>query len=136
MIEFTILLDDSELEFEPASNEPSLAFVLPPTARIGHPSDPMDSSLHLAPIPVHCFLNAIYFGHWLSGHYGLNETDGFLVYTIHDMFKSLLNIIDRPGTYRGRAWYHQNPSFFDPVESQLRSSGLFNDFQSELYQST
>ena len=130
MIEFTILLDDSELKFEPASGEPGLAFVLPPTARIGHPSDPTDSSLHLAPIPVHCFLNAIYFGHWLSGHYGLNETDGFLVYTIHDMFKSLLNIIDRPGTYRGRAWYHQNPSFFDPVESQLRSSGLFNDFQS------
>jgi hypothetical protein len=130
VIEFTILLDDSELEFEPANTEPELAFVLPPTARIGHPSDPADSSLHLAPIPVHCFLNAIYFGHWLSAHYGLNETDSFLVYTMHDMFKGLLNIIDQPVSHRGRAWNHQKSSFFDPIEPQLRSSGLFNDFQS------
>ena len=130
MLEFTILLDGSELQFEPARSTPDLAFVLPTTARIGHPSDPADSSAHLAPVPVHCFLNAVWFGHWLSGRYGLVETDSFLVYAVHDMFKGLLNMIDKPGSYRGRTWNHQQAGFFDPLEPQLRSIGLFHNFQS------
>ena len=57
MIEFTILLDDSELEFELSRSEPELAFVLPPTARIGRSRQKNQDVVHLAPIPVHCFFN-------------------------------------------------------------------------------
>jgi hypothetical protein len=134
MIEFTILLDDADLEFEPASSGPDLSFVLPPTARIGNPNDqadpanPRDPALHLAPIPVHCFLNAIYFGHWLADQYGLSQTDSFVTYTIHDMFKSLLRLVD--GQNRGRPkWHHQKSAFFAPIEAQIQASGILDDFQ-------
>jgi hypothetical protein len=130
MVEFTILLDDSDLEFEPVRSEPDLVFILPPTARIGRSSDVTDMSLHLAPVPVHCFLNSVYFGHWLSSRYGLDEIDGFLTYAMHDMFKSLLNFVDSPSGRREMAWHHQRSDFFDPIEPQIRSSGVFRNFQS------
>jgi hypothetical protein len=88
VIEFTISLNDSELEFEPVRADPQLALMLPPTARF----DRKDYVVHLAPIPVHCFFNGIALCHWLSGAHGLAETDAFVVYLLHDMFKALLNV--------------------------------------------
>jgi len=57
MLEFTILMSDDRIEFEPFKNRPSLEFMLPPTARIGDEDD----NIHLDPIPVHGFFNAITF---------------------------------------------------------------------------
>lgn len=119
MIEFTILLDNSKLEFEPASNNPELAFVLPPTARIGRDDD----IVHLAPVPVHCFFNAITFGHWLTVEHHLTENDAFVAYAVHDMFKGLLHLV--PG--KPRRWLHQF-EFFDCIRDDLKSSGIFDDF--------
>ncbi len=118
MIEFTIFLDDSELEFDPANGEPNLEFVLPPTARIGRDDD----VIHLAPIPVHCFFNAMTFGHWLATEHKLSENDAFSVYIIHDMFKSLL------WRTPGRKWPHSRDEFFGHIETELRESKLFDDF--------
>jgi hypothetical protein len=121
MIEFTILLDDSELEFEPTRSEPDLAFALPPTARIGRDDD----VLHLAPIPVHCFFNAMTFGHWVASEHSLSENDAFCVYAIHDMFKGLLHQVPR---WDGqRRWIHQR-EFFDPLASSLKVERVFDDF--------
>lgn len=100
MIEFTILLDDSDLHFEPARSTPDLAFVLPPTARIGRDDD----VVHLAPIPVHCFFNGITFGHWLSKHHNLSSVDAFAVYMTHDMFKSFMQLVQEGRNPRG--WPH------------------------------
>lgn len=120
MIEFTILLDDSRLEFEPASSEPELAFVLPPTARIGRDND----VVHLAPIPVHCFFNAMIFGHWLAAEHNLSENDAFGVYTIHDMFKGLLHQVPR---WDGqRRWMHQR-EFFDSLTFSPKAAQVFDD---------
>jgi hypothetical protein len=119
MIEFTILLDDSELEFEPASSEPELAFVLPPTARIGRDND----VVHLAPVPVHCFFNGITFAHWLAAEHSLSENDAFIVYAIHDMFKSLLHWTP------SRQWPHSQDEFFGHIETTLPRVKLFDDFE-------
>jgi hypothetical protein len=116
MIEFTILLDDSELEFEPFREEPDLEFMLPPTARIGRDDD----VVHLAPIPVHCFFNAITFGHWLATEHRLSESDAFSVYAIHDMFKALLYLVPRKGG--GRSWFHQYELFFDQIQANCFGS--------------
>jgi hypothetical protein len=118
VIEFTILLDDSDLQFEPLRTEPDLAFILPPTARIGHGDD----VVHLAPIPVHCFFNAITFGHWLMSEHGLSENDAFVVYAIHDMFKALLCWTS------DRKWHHSRDEFFLPIERALHNTGIFDDF--------
>ncbi len=118
MIEFTILLDDSPLEFEPISSEPELAFPLPPTARIGRDDD----VVHLAPIPVHCFFNAVTFAHWLAAEHGLSESDAFVVYSIHDMFKSLIRWTT------DRQWHHSRDEFFDHIEAPSRKGKLFDDF--------
>jgi hypothetical protein len=118
MIEFTILLDGSELEFEPFREEPNLEFMLPPTARIGR----YDDVVHLAPIPVHCFFNAVTFGHWLAAEHRLSENDAFGIYTIHDMFKSLFRWTP------SRKWPHSKDEFFGPIETAVRKSKLFDDF--------
>ena len=88
MIEFTIQLDASKLSFKPASSEPNLSFVFPPTARIGR----HDDVVHLAPAPVHCFFNATAFGHRLEGRHTVSENDAFVAYCTHDMFKGLLHL--------------------------------------------
>ena len=119
MIEFTILLDDSELEFEPFREEPALEFMLPPTARIGRDDD----NVHLAPIPVHNFFNAVVFSRWLSAANGIDPDDAFSIYLIHDMFKSLLEM-SRSG-YR-RDWSHQGVSKFGEIEADLKA--VFGDF--------
>lgn len=124
MIEFTILLDDSPLQFEPIRDMPELAFLLPPTARIGR----NDDVVHLAPIPVHCFFNAITFGHWLVGEHSLSENDAFVVYSIHDMFKSLLQLMPRGNS---RSWWHQYDKF-DGLDKSLEPSDLFDDRQASL----
>ncbi len=121
MIEFTILLKDSDLKFEPLRSEHELAFILPPTARIGQDDD----TVHLAPIPVHCFFNAITYGHWLMGKHNLSERDAFLVYSIHDMFKGLLRLVPS-GT--SRQWFHNRDEFFSPIQQSLREADAFEDF--------
>ena len=126
MIEFTILLDDSELEFEPASNESGLAFVLPPTARIGRDDD----VVHLAPVPVHCFFNGLTFGHWLAEHHGLSDADSFVVYMLHDMFKPLLTLEPKG---KGRSWSHAFERF-DHLASAL--SHLELDHPSQVWYMT
>jgi hypothetical protein len=121
MIEFTILLDDSDLHFEPLRAESDLAFILPPTARIGRDDD----VVHLAPVPVHCFFNAITFGHWLATEHSLSENDAFGVYVIHDMFKGLLR--QTPKWDGKRRWIHQR-EFFDPLVGSLKTERVFDDF--------
>jgi hypothetical protein len=118
MIEFTILLNDSDLKFEPLRSEPELAFILPPTARIGQ----NDDTVHLAPIPVHCFFNAITFGHWLEGEHNLSENDAFIIYVMHDMFKGMLRWTS------DRKWYHSKDVFFSFLESSMRRSDIFDDW--------
>ncbi len=108
MIEFTILLDDSDLEFSPLHSNPGLDFILPPTARIGWSHKDRDV-IHLAPLPVHCFFNGFTFGNWLSQEHGLSQADGFAVYMVHDLFKSLLNL-EATGGHR-RRWPHAFESF-------------------------
>ena len=127
MLEFTALLNDLELAFEPASNEPELSFVLPPTARIGRSREDQDV-VHLAPIPVHCFFNAITFGHWLAAEHSLSESDAFGVYAIHDMFKALLYLAPRRDG--DRSWRHQYELFFDAIRDSLANVGVFDDFAS------
>jgi len=117
MIEFTILLDDSELEFEPASNSPELSFILPPTARIGRDDD----VAHLAPIPVHCFFNAMTLGHWLAREHSLSESDAFAVYAIHDMFKALFHVVR--GRNGRRNWPHSRKRF-DHLQRHPSGLGL------------
>jgi hypothetical protein len=116
MVEFTILLDDSDLEFEPVRSEPDLAFILPPTARIGRDDD----VVHLAPVPVHCFFNAMTLGHWLGGEHGLSDSDSLVVYLLHDMFKPLLTLQPR-GT--SRSWPHAVKRF-DHLGGDLDGLGL------------
>jgi hypothetical protein len=99
MIEFTISLNEPDLEFEPASNAPGLALVLPTTARIGRDDD----VIHLAPVPVHCCFNGFTFGHWLAQNHGLSDADSFVVYMLHDMFKPLLTLTSGS---RGKSWPH------------------------------
>jgi len=121
MIEFTILLDDSELEFEPFREEPALEFMLPPTARIGREDD----VVHLAPVPVHCFFNGLTFGHWLAEHHGLSDFDSFVVYMLHDMFKPLLTLKPRG---KSRLWPHSR-EFFDHLDGGLDQLELDNPVQ-------
>lgn len=121
MIEFTILLNDSSLHFEPLRAEPDLAFILPPTARFGRGDD----VVHLAPIPVHCFFNAVTFGHWMTGEQGLSENDAFVVYAIHDMFKGLFRLVPSGQSVN---WHHSKDEFFLPVESSLHGAGILDDF--------
>jgi len=122
MIDFTILLDDSDLHFDPLRAEPDLAFVLPSTARIGQ----TDDVVHLAPTPVHCFFNAITYGHWLMGRHSLSENDAFTIYTIHDIFKGLLRLV--PGSHRPRYWLHSEGEFFSHLKNALHCAGVFDDF--------
>jgi hypothetical protein len=122
MIEFTVLLDDSPVEFEPSTSEPELALLLPPTARIGRDDD----VVHLAPIPVHCLFNAMTFGHWLAGEHSLSENDAFVVYAIHDMFKALLCLASRKDG--GRNWLHRYERFFDEIQPALAGATVFEDF--------
>lgn len=124
MIEFTILLDDDPLEFEPHQYAHKLQLFMPPTARIGHKRK--DDVVHLAPIPVHCFFNAIAFGHWLQERHKVSENDAFVVYVAHDMFKALLRLIlNRDGK---RTWWHQREPFFDPIENKLKASKILDQF--------
>jgi hypothetical protein len=111
MIEFTILLKDLDLVFEPARSKPDLVFVLPPTARIGRDDD----VVHLAPVPVHCFFNGLTFGRWLAGYHGLSSADSFVVYALHDMFKPLLTMIPKG---KSRSWPHA-VSLFDHLDGSL-----------------
>lgn len=120
MIEFTILLNDDTLEFQPHEYTDRLQFFFPPTARI----DRDDDVVHLAPIPVHCFFNAITFGHWLAEVHNLSQNDAFVVYAIHDMFKAML----RMKVGHRRIWSHQFEDFFEPIEAHIRSSGIFDNF--------
>jgi hypothetical protein len=125
MIEFTIRFgDDSSLDFEPFREAPDLEFMLPPTARIGRDDD----NVHLAPIPVHNVFNAVVFSLWLAAKNGISLNDAFLIYLVHDMFKSLLQMIpgSRPGSVRD--WPHQGISKFGEVEADLQK--VFNDFAS------
>jgi hypothetical protein len=118
MIEFTILLDGSDLEFEPASSDPDLAFVLPPTARIGRDDD----VVHLAPLPVHCLFNGLTLGRWLAQTHGLSNADSFVVYILHDMFKPLLTLEPRG---RGKIWPHARERF-DHLSGSFGALGLDN----------
>jgi len=111
MIEFTILLDDSTLHFEPVRSTPDLAFMLPPTARIGRDND----IIHLAPIPVHCFFNAMSFGHWVQGEHNISECDAFVTYLTHDMFKALLHLIPSRRNPNSRTWSHQFDNLFQHI---------------------
>ena len=120
MIEFTILLNNDPLEFEPHQHEGQLQLFLPPTARIGRDDD----VIHLAPIPVHCFFNAMTFGHWLAEHYTLSQSDAFTIYAIHDMFKAILKM--KSGG--SRTWDHQFASFFDPIKAHIQAANIFDDF--------
>ncbi len=126
MIEFTILLDDTPMEFDPASSSPDLQFLMPPTARIGQSRHDRDV-VHLAPIPVHCFFNAVTLAHWLAREHNISESDAFGVYAIHDMFKALLYLVPQPDGRR-RKWLHQGELFFDPIRDSLASAGIFDDF--------
>jgi len=120
MIEFTILLDDSELEFEPFQEEPDLKFMLPPTARIGE----RDDNVLLDPIPVHCFFNATIFSSWLATRNSLSIADAFSVYLLHDMFKSLL-WLRLEG--KNRKWLHAGcQDFFDPIKAKIVQANLFD----------
>jgi hypothetical protein len=123
MIEFTILLDDSDLKFEPLQADLDLTFILPPTARIGRNDDGGDT-VHLAPIPVHCFFNAITYGHWLAKKYGISENDAFAIYSIHDMFKGLLRLVFD----EYRQWWHDS-EFFSPIQKSLYAANVFDSFQ-------
>jgi hypothetical protein len=124
MIEFTILLDDTAIEFEPSSSNPDLQFLLSPTARIGRD----DSVVHLAPIPVHAFFNAIAFGRWLQGCHAMSENDAFVTYCIHDMFKSLFRFRPAPNQPSKRRWPHQRHLFFQHIEAQLEAQSILDDF--------
>jgi hypothetical protein len=118
MIEFTILLDDSELEFEPFREEPDLEFMLPPTARIGKDDD----NILLDPIPVHCFFNATVFSGWLATRNSIPVADAFSVYLLHDMFKSFLRLEGK-----SRTWRHAGrEDFFDSTETTIVQAGLFD----------
>lgn len=121
MIEFTILLDASELAFEPYRKEPSLELMLPPTARIGEDDD----NVLLAPIPVHTFFNAVVFSRWLAEKNDIPVTDAFSVYLLHDMFKSLLRLRVEG---KNRVWLHAGAGrldFFPFIKSKILESGLF-----------
>jgi hypothetical protein len=124
MIEFTILLDDSDLHFEPAGSSPDLAFSLPPTARIGRDDD----TIHLAPIPVHCFFNAMSFGHWVQGEHSISECDAFVTYLTHDIFKALLHLIPSRRNPNSRTWSHQFDNLFQYIEKQFRVQNILDDF--------
>jgi hypothetical protein len=124
MIEFTILLNDDTLEFEPHQYTDQLQLFFPPTARI----DRNDDVVHLAPIPVHCFFNAITFGHWLAEIHNLSQNDAFVAYTIHDMFKAILRMRMDPRRPDSRIWPHQSDYFFNPIKARLQSTNIFDDF--------
>lgn len=123
MIEFTILLDNSDLAFEPYRKEPSLELMLPPTARIGDNND----NVLLAPIPVHTFFNAVVFSRWFAEKNNIPVTDAFSVYLLHDMFKSLLRLRVEG---ENRKWPHAGAGrldFFPFLKSKILESGLFAD---------
>ena len=129
MLEFTISLVDDELEFEPFREEPWLEFMLPPTARIGWRGkfDILDN-VHLAPVPVHCFFNAVVFANWLADSHGISSSDAFSAYLLHDMFKALLNMVPSNG---GRSWQHEErhgSTFFGGIEQDVESSSVFENF--------
>lgn len=118
MIEFTILLDNSGLEFEPFREEPALEFMLPPTARIGE----KDDNILLDPIPVHCFFNATVFSSWLATSNNISVADAFSVYLLHDMFKSLLRLEGK-----SRTWRHAGrEDFFDSIKEMVVQASLFD----------
>jgi len=119
MLEFTILMSDDRIEFEPFKNRPSLEFMLPPTARIGDEDD----NIHLDPIPVHGFFNAITFSKWLADANHISTFDAFVIYLLHDMFKSLLRFVEPDK----RHWYHAE-TMFDGIGASLRRSTLFQSF--------
>jgi len=125
MIKFTILLHDSELEFEPFRETSDLELMLPPTARIGcH-----DDNILLDPIPVHCFFNAVVFSSWLAKKNGLSVSDAFSIYLLHDMFKSLLWLEGKP-----RIWRHAGRQyFFDSIKPKIARADLF-DHQNPSYE--
>lgn len=119
MLEFTISMTDANLEFEPFREEPDLEFMLAPTARIGRDDD----NVHLAPVPVHGFFNAVVFSNWLATANGIPIVDAFAVYLLHDMFKPLLRLKEAGK----RQWQHQR-GFFDGVKADIRAAKLFDQF--------
>jgi hypothetical protein len=122
MLEFTISMTDANLEFKPFQEEPDLKFMLAPTARIGE----KDDNVHLAPIPVHSFFNAVVFSNWLATTNEISVGDAFAVYLLHDMFKSLLRL--RPKGHR-KTWLHGGQQeFFDYVKADIRAAKLFDQF--------
>lgn len=121
MLEFTISLKDSAVEFSPLHSERDLALLLPPTARI----EPDDNVL-LDPIPVHSFFNAISFGRWLAQKWNVSDTDGILIYALHDILKSFLRFVAKEdGT---RNWYHSY-DMFDELKAGLKTLSVFDDFE-------
>jgi hypothetical protein len=115
-------MTDANLEFEPFREKPDLEFMLPPTARIGADDD----NVHLAPVPVHGFFNAVVFSNWLSTTNGISATDAFAVYLLHDMFKPLLKLRLEGGE---RKWLHGgHQDFFHGVEGDIRAAKLFDQF--------
>jgi len=122
MLEFTISMTDANLEFKPFQEEPDLEFMLAPTARIGTDDD----NVHLAPVPVHGFFNAVVFSNWLATTNGIPATDAFAVYLLHDMFKPLLRLILEGDEKR---WLHGGRrEFFDGVKAYIRAAKLFDQF--------
>ncbi len=125
MIEFTILLNDDSLAFEPHQYAEQLQLFFPPTARIGRDND----VVHLAPIPIHCFFNAITFGHWLTEIHNLSQNDAFVTYVIHDMFKAILRMRINPSPSKAPLWSHQTDFFFNPIKNRIQAAGILDDFQ-------
>ncbi len=120
MLEFTISLNDSQMEFMPMRDKPDLALLFPPTARVGR----TDDNVHLDPVPVHCFFNAVAMGQWLAGRNRLSSRDGAFVYLLHDIFKPLMVFGSAPNGKR--SWEHLTG--FAQIESALKNAGIFGEF--------
>jgi hypothetical protein len=121
MLEFSVSLKDSAIEFSPPRNEPDLALLLPPTARIEEDGD----NVLLDPIPLHSFFNAVSFSRWLGNRCRVPEADSFLIYVVHDVLKSLLRFPVKSGK---RRWEHSF-GMFDELRLPLQQTGLFGNFE-------
>src|SRR4051812_2717078 len=118
MLDYTISLKESVIQFLPSREQPDLALLLPPTARVGR----ADDNVHLDPIPVHGFFNGVALGHWLAKHNGISVSDGVVVYVLHDILKSFLHFTYNESREK-RDWEHIQ--LFDTLAPVLRSCGVF-----------
>jgi hypothetical protein len=75
---------------------------------------------------VHCFFNAITFGHWIKEQSNLSQNDAFITYAIHDMFKAILRM--KPSHSGSRSWAHQFDDFFDPIKTRAQAAAIFDNF--------